>query len=139
MKKIVTDSSNFKDFRQRDAYYVDKTKEIKEWFENNSKITLMPRPRRFGKTLFLSTIYYLFSNKEKDPTLFKETSVYNTDFFKEHFGKYPVISLTFKDVKEFNFQDMLDATKIVIDSLVSDLLRDIDLDSLDNSKEKKYW
>ena len=84
MKAIVTDSSNFKDFRERYAYYVDKTKEVVEFFDLNNKIILMPRPRRFGKTLFLSTIYYLFSNKEKDPTLFEDTSIYNTDFFKEH-------------------------------------------------------
>lgn len=116
-KKIITDSSNFKDFVERNAYYVDKTREVVEFFEHNSKTILMPRPRRFGKTLFLSTIYYLFSNKEKDPALFKETSIYDTDFFKEHFGKYPVISITFKDVKQSTFEDMLNSAKLVIKEL----------------------
>ncbi len=137
MKAIVTDSSNFKHLRGKNAYYVDKTKEIVEFFNLNNDIILMPRPRRFGKTLFFSTIYYLFSNKEKDSTLFEETSVYNTDFFKEHFGKYPVISLTFKDVKEDNFQDMLDATKSEINSIVQKLMEDIDLDTITDSEEKR--
>jgi len=65
MKQIITDSSNFKDFILRDAYYVDKTKQIKEFFELSDKIVLMPRPRRFGKTMFLSTIKYLCSNKHQ--------------------------------------------------------------------------
>jgi len=75
MKRIVTDSSNFKDLRQRDAYYVDKTPQIVEFFEYSNNIILMPRPRRFGKTLFLSTMNYLFSNQEKDASLFQETSL----------------------------------------------------------------
>ena len=95
----------------------------------------MPRPRRFGKTLFFSTIYYLFSNKEKDPTLFEETSVYNTNFFKEHFGKYPVISLTFKDVKESSFEDMFNATKIVIKEVCRFYEKEID--SSDKKGEKE--
>ena len=135
MKKIVTDSSNFKHLRGKNAYYVDKTKEIVEFFDLNNDIILMPRPRRFGKTLFLSTIYYLFSNKEKDPTLFEDTSIYNTDFFKEHFGKYPVISLTFKDVKESNFEDMLDATKVVIKEICRFYEKEIDNSDRKGEKE----
>ena len=70
MKNIITDSSIFKDFIQRDAYYVDKTTQIVDLFNSNSKIILMPRPRRFGKTMFLSTIKYLFSNQLKEKELF---------------------------------------------------------------------
>jgi len=117
MKRIVTDSSNFKDLRQRDAYYVDKTPQIVEFFEYSNNIILMPRPRRFGKTLFLSTMNYLFSNQEGEAHLFQETSVYDTPFFKEHFGKYPVISITFKDVKESNFTLMLQKMQSEIQEL----------------------
>jgi len=136
MKKIVTDSSNFKDFIQRDACYIDKTKQIVEFFELSNKIILMPRPRRFGKTLFLSTIYYLFSNLEKDETLFKETAIYGGEFFKEHFGKYPVISITFKDVKELNFESMLVKVQDEILVVAEKLLKDIDLDNV--KCEKRY-
>ena len=103
MKNIITDISNFKDFIQRNAYYINKTPQIKEFFELNDKIVLMPRPRRFGKTMFLSTMKYLFSNKEAESELFKETYIYNTEFFKKHFGKYPVIHITFKDVRERDY------------------------------------
>jgi len=137
MKKIVTDSSNFKHLRGKNAYYVDKTKNIIEFFNLNNDIVLMPRPRRFGKTLFLSTIEYFFSNKVKDESLFEDTYIYNTNFFKEHFGKYPVVSITFKDVKEFNFEDMLEKAKNLIGLVVEKSLQGIDIYSLDNSKEKE--
>jgi len=117
LKNIITDSSIFKDFIQRDAYYVDKTKQIVDLFNSNSKIILMPRPRRFGKTMFLSTINYLFSNQLKEKELFKETSVYDTEFFNKHFGQYPVIHITFKDVRQSNFEDMLHKIKINIKRL----------------------
>ena len=135
MKKIITDSSNFKDFIQRDAYYVDKTKEIKAFFELSDKIILMPRPRRFGKTMFLSTIKYLTSNKIAEKELFRETSIYETEFFNEHFAKYPVIHITFKDVKEDNFEDMMEQIAGNINELVIDLLKDIDLKQMQNLKE----
>jgi len=135
MKKIITDSSNFKDLRQRDAYYVDKTPQIVEFFEYSSNIVLMPRPRRFGKTLLLSTMNYLFSNQEQDASLFQETSLYNTPFFEEHFGKYPVISLTLKDVKENDFEGMLNKVKIVIKHEVKRLLKTIDLSTIDSDTE----
>jgi len=110
MKPIITDSTIFKDFRQRDGYYVDKTKEIIEFFELKPKVILLPRPRRFGKTMFLSTIKYLFSIKDAEDKLFEGTYVYNTEFFKKHFKKYPVIHLTFKDIKEPDFEMMYEKT-----------------------------
>ena len=73
MQPIVTDSSDFKHNRQKNGYYIDKTKQIEEFFNIIDDIVLMPRPRRFGKTLFLSTIYYLFSNKEKNEGIFKDS------------------------------------------------------------------
>ena len=135
-KSIITDSSNLKDLRNRNAYYIDKTLEVKNLFENSSNIILMPRPRRFGKTLFLSTMYYFFSNQEKDKALFENTAVYDTPFFKEHFGAYPVISLTFKDVRELNFDDMMDKIRYTIGLLVESLIKDIDLKKVDNSLDK---
>ncbi|SFV75089.1 Conserved protein, with a weak D-galactarate dehydratase/altronate hydrolase domain [hydrothermal vent metagenome] len=135
MKKIITDSSNFKDFIQRDAYYVDKTPQIIEFFEYSNNVILMPRPRRFGKTLFLSTINYLFSNQEKEAHLFEDTFIYDTPFFKEHFGKYPVISLTFKDVKENDFEGMLHKIKIVIKHEIKKLLKTIDFSIIDVDTE----
>ena len=137
MKKIVTDSSNFKHLRGKNAYYVDKTENIVEFFDLNNDIILMPRHRRFGKTLFLSTIYYLCSNKEKDPTLFEDTFIYNTNFFKEHFGKYPVISLTFKDIKQSNFEMMLSKAKGEISVTVEKLLHKIDLDKVECEEKHK--
>ena len=127
MKKIITTASNFKYFIENDGYYVDKTPEIKEFFELSDQIILMPRPRRFGKTMFLSTIKYLTSKKVAEKELFKETSIYETEFFNENFGKYPVIHITFKDVKEDNFEFMMDKVKYLIKKEIENLLENIDI------------
>ena len=65
MKAIVTDSSNFKDFRERYAYYVDKTKEVVEFFDLNNKIILMPRPDALVKLYFYQPSTISFQIKKK--------------------------------------------------------------------------
>ena len=57
---------NFKEVIDNNAYYVDKTNIIEELLKNRAKVTLLPRPRRFGKSLLLSTLYYFFDIENKD-------------------------------------------------------------------------
>ncbi|MCF6173803.1 MAG: cache domain-containing protein, partial [Campylobacteraceae bacterium] len=92
---------------------------IKEIIDTSDKILLLPRPRRFGKTLNLSMLRYFFENKEykQREKLFKGLKIYNTEIFKEHFGKYPVIFLTLKDLKDRNFNDFLEGILKIINSL----------------------
>jgi hypothetical protein len=80
---------------------------IHELINSNAQISLLPRPRRFGKTLNLSMLRYFFENREDNGYLFKELEIYKRDEFKTHQGKYPVIFLTFKDVKNGSFQDAM--------------------------------
>lgn len=131
MKKIGIGRSDYKTLIENNCYYIDKTPSIIEWFESGSLVTLMPRPRRFGKTLFLSTIFSFFSLDERDEEIYKETSIYNTPFFEEHFGKYPVIFLTFKDIKRDSFEETYQQ---VVDIIMNELYKykNIDFSKLSN-------
>ena len=135
LKKLPIGASDFKVLKEEKYLYIDKTKEVIEFFDIGSKIILMPRPRRFGKTLFQSTLYYFFSNKVKDEEIFKDTYIYKTPFFKEHFGKYPVIFLTFKDLREPTFERLMENIGGLIDGIFSDY-KHIDLDKLKGVKNE---
>ena len=96
---------DFEQLIQNDYFYVDKTEFIKEWWENGDSVTLITRPRRFGKTLTLSMLDYFFSVKNKDEGyLFENLSIWQDEKYRALQGTYPVISLSFANVKERNFQ-----------------------------------
>ena len=139
MKKIPIGRSDFKVLMENDEYYIDKTNHIEEFFKTDGSIVLMPRPRRFGKTLFLTTLKYFFSNQEKKEHLFKSTYIYNRDFFKNHFGKYPVIYLTFKDIRELNYDLMIEKIKGAIRVEIGRLLDSINVEEIENEIEYKVY
>lgn len=89
--------SDFKSLREAGFTYVDKTGLIKAVLTCPSETMLLPRPRRFGKTLNLSMLRYFFENTEEDQRgLFAETVIERDPLFDAHQGKYPVIFLSFK-------------------------------------------
>ena len=82
-------------------FYIDKTSFIKEWWESGDDVTLITRPRRFGKTLNMSMLEQFFSTKYADyGTLFQGLSIWKEEKYRELQGTYPVISLSFANVKE---------------------------------------
>ena len=97
------------DFEQMitsDNFYIDKTMFIKEWWENNDTVTLITRPRRFGKTLNLSMTEHFFSVKHSGrDDLFQNLSIWQEEKYRELQGTYPVIFLSFAGVKETSFPD----------------------------------
>lgn len=101
MKKysIGTGVDDFREIREENKYYIDKTLFIEEIVNSGAKVTLITRPRRFGKTLNMSTLRYFFDidDKEKNRELFKELNIEKTDCMSEQ-GKYPVIYLTMKEL-----------------------------------------
>ncbi len=83
------------------VFYVDKTKFLKEWWESRDEVTLITRPRRFGKTLTMSMVERFFSvHYAGKKELFKGLYVWDDKEFMKLQGNYPVISLSFADVKE---------------------------------------
>ena len=105
MKKLIPDGiSDFKTLIENNYYYVDKTPFISEVGRNVGKTLLFTRPRRFGKTLNMSMLKYFFDIKEANENrkLFKNLEIENLAYFKEQ-GKYPVIFISMKDIKEMSF------------------------------------
>ena len=108
MKKLPIGISDFRKVIRDNNYFVDKSMLIYELINSNAEVSLIPRPRRFGKTLNLSMLKYFFEKtKEDNSYLFKDLEIYKTDDFKKYFGKYPVIFLSFKDIKNSNLQEAL--------------------------------
>ena len=112
--QLPTGKQDFKTIVKQNYYFVDKTKYIKSVFQDDSsQVLLITRPRRFGKTLTMNMFESFLSLNYDDPNdlsehieLFKDKEIYKEKEFCEKFmGKYPVISITFKDVKALNFKD----------------------------------
>lgn len=96
---------DFKDIRREHLFYVDKTLFIKEWWENKDSVTLITRPRRFGKTLTISMLDYFFSVKQKEEAgIFENLKIWEEETYRNLQGTWPVICLTFANVKESDFE-----------------------------------
>lgn len=106
MKPVVSiGTQDFGKVREGHAFYVDKTYFIKEWWENQDDVTLITRPRRFGKTLNISMLKYFFSNQyEGRSDLFEGLSIWGDCAYHSLQGSYPVICLSFADVKGTTFE-----------------------------------
>ena len=108
MKKgIGVGIEDFREVIREDCYYFDKTNYIEELIKDKTKIKLFTRPRRFGKTLNMSTLKYFFDvkNAEENRKLFKDLYIEKSEYFKEQ-GQYPVIFITLKDLKKNTWEEM---------------------------------
>ena len=100
------------------AFYVDKTLFIKEWWENLDSVTLIARPRRFGKTLNMSMVEQFFSIEYADRgDLFEHLRIWKEEKYRKLQGTIPVLSLSFANVKENTYEK----TKIRICQILTDL------------------
>ena len=96
---------DFSDIRKNNYFYVDKTPFIKEWWESGDSVTLISKPRRFGKTLNMSMLEQFFSIRYAGKgELFEGLSIWQEEKYRELQGSYPVISLSFANVKEEDYE-----------------------------------
>lgn len=103
-KTIGIGIQDFEKIIKNDVFYIDKTNFIKEWWESGDDVTLIARPRRFGKTLNLNMLNYFFSMKHADRgDLFEGLSIWEEEKYRMLQGTYPVISLSFARVKSDNY------------------------------------
>ena len=142
-KTIQVGTSDFKKIIQDNHYFVDKSLIIKEFVENGADVILTPRPRRFGKTLNMSMIKHFFDieNKEENKNLFKGLKIENEKEIMKMQGRYPVIFLSFKDQKHFNFNNLEESISILISHLFRDyeyLLDSEKLSELDKKELMRY-
>ena len=118
MKKLPIGRDNFKDIIEGNIYYVDKTKMLEELLERGSYVTLFPRPRRFGKSLMISTIDEFFNveKKQENRNLFKGLYIEKSKYKKEQ-GQYPVIKLNFKSLQSNNWKEMYEGITLLLQNL----------------------
>ena len=140
-RKVSIGYQEYDEVIMNQLFYVDKTRFIREWWENGDKVTLIARPRRFGKTLTMSMIKQFFSTEYKDRNdLFEKMEIWSCENgkFREMQGKYPVIALSFSDIKETSYEQ---ARKKIGEGIV-DLYNHFDYllqgDVL-NAREKEYF
>lgn len=104
-RKVAIGIQDFGDLIRNNCFYVDKTQFIKEWWDSGDSVTLITRPRRFGKTLNMSMLEYFFSNRyEGHGKIFEGLSIWEEERFRDLQGTYPVINLSFANVKEKTYQ-----------------------------------
>lgn len=136
---------NFEEVRTEHIFYIDKTDFIREWWENADKVTLITRPRRFGKTLNMSMMECFFSNKYagrselfEGLSIWEEKSLDGEYRYRRLQGTFPVIFLSFANVKATTYKEML----FKITEVITDLYNKNDYlleGNLLNEREQKYY
>jgi hypothetical protein len=118
VKRIPLGISDFKMLIDEDYLFVDKSELIKEFWESSGQTILVPRPRRFGKTLNMSMIKYFFENSSKNNSyLFKGLNIESHKETMELQGMYPVIYLSFKDEKHSSFEYLREGLSNIFSTL----------------------
>ena len=130
---------NFADIRENKYFYIDKTSLIKEWWDSGDDVTLITRPRRFGKTLNMSMLGCFFSNQYAGRgDLFEGLSVWEDEKYRNIQGTYPVIFLSFADVKADNIQDAKQQVKMKIEELYRNNRYLLDSDVFDDDEKLEF-
>ena len=135
-RNVAIGIQNFEEIIKGNCFYIDKTNFIKEWWDSKDSVTLITRPRRFGKTLNMSMIEQFFSaNYAERGDLFERFSIWEYEEYRQIQGTYPVISLSFANIKEDSFS----TTKEKICRLIQTLFMDCEylLDSEALSSDEK--
>ncbi|MEI3227319.1 MAG: AAA family ATPase [Lachnospiraceae bacterium] len=116
MNKVISiGNQEFDKIRENDYFYVDKTGFIKEWWESGDDVTLITRPRRFGKTLNMDMLKCFFSNQYTGRAdLFEGLSIWKEEKYRELQGQYPVIFVSFADVKERDYESAVRKIKHIL-------------------------
>lgn len=138
-KTIAIGLQDFGKIRRKNTFYIDKTDFIREWWESDDDVTLITRPRRFGKTLTMSMVEHFFSVKYTDcSSLFNGLNIWQDEKYQKLQGTFPVISLSFSDIKETSYTQV----KKKICEIIVDLYNEYDFlteGNLLNNREKEYF
>ena len=140
MRKIISiGNQGFEDIRVNDNFYVDKTDFIREWWESRDIVTLITRPRRFGKTLNMDMLKCFFSNKYAGRAdLFEGLAVWNDESYRKLQGTYPVIFLSFADVKQTQYTDALQMIKSILSDVFKENREIMESDIFTEADRKQY-
>jgi len=112
---IPTGEQSYSTLKENNYFLIDKTLFIKDWWEGADRVTLITRPRRFGKTLNMDMLNCFFSTEYADRSdLFEEMKIWNHEKYREIQGKYPVIYLSFAGIKDTNLNESMRTINTVI-------------------------
>ena len=138
-KTVGIGYQDFGDLLKENVFYIDKTYFIKEWWENRDVVTLITRPRRFGKTLTMSMLEYFFSNRYAGQgRIFEGLSIWGYEEYRKLQGGYPVLNLSFANVKGSDYQNVKEKIFQIITNLYSEkcFLKD---EGVLDEKEREYF
>ena len=136
-KPIIIGEDNFENLITNNGYYVDKTRIIEELLDSGGGVKLFPRPRRFGKSLFMSTLNNFFDvdRKEENRDLFDGLYI-NSSKYKDIQNTYPVINLSFKNLKQNTYESMVNQFRFLMSSVYNN--KYYLLDSLNENEKRKF-
>ena len=138
-RAIGIGNQDFETIRKQNYFYIDKTKLIQEWWESGDSVTLITRPRRFGKTLNMSMLEKFFSvNYAGRGDLFEGLAVWQEEKNRKLQGTYPVISLSFAKVKETTYLSARKMLCHIIANVYNEYDFLLDSDRL-NENEKAFF
>lgn len=138
-RKIGIGKQDFAALRENQCFYIDKTDFIQQWWDTKDDVTLITRPRRFGKTLNMSMLNCFFSNRYADRSdLFEGLSIWENEKYRAIQGTYPVLFLSFASVKADNAADAKKQIKSRITSLYQDYEYLIESELLNESEKEEY-
>lgn len=130
---------DFETIRIKNNFYIDKTEFIKEWWESDDAVTLITRPRRFGKTLNMSMLEKFFSIEyAKRDELFEGLNIWKYKEYREIQGRYPVIFLSFANVKENTYEQARESICRIIQELYNKNIFLLHTDLLTDNEKEEY-
>ena len=136
---ISIGNQDFESIRTQQCFYIDKTGFIKEWWENKDSVTLITRPRRFGKTLNMSMLNCFFSTTYQNRgDLFEGLSIWKEEKYRKLQGTYPVLSVTFANVKERNYKQTMEMICQILTNLYNKHIFLLEGDLL-TEEEKRFF
>ena len=139
-KQILTGEEHFDKIIEGNCFYIDKTLFIKELLENRGTVTLITRPRRFGKTLNMSMLSHFFDLKKDSKTLFEGLKIMELkDIVENHQNKYPVVSLTLKNVELPTYEKSIEKIKSIVSSIYRQNRYLYESDKLDEQQKKDFY
>ena len=140
MPKVISiGNQGFEDIRKENHFYVDKTEFIREWWESGDSITLITRPRRFGKTLNMDMLKCFFSNQYAERRdLFEGLTIWKAEKYRSIQGTYPVIYLSFADVKQTNYEDAVKKIKRILSDLYQQYIFLLQEDCMTEMQKKQF-
>jgi hypothetical protein len=132
---------NFKEIIDQHFDFIDKTLMIKDVFDDQAKIILITRPRRFGKTLNLSMLHHFLANSAYGVStngLFDKFKIAKLPEYMKHQGKFPVVSITFKGVKDDKFKHVYATLCNLISQLYTEHKYLLEGGKLDSSEKRLF-